>query len=327
MCHAVTENWPASVAQRGTTVDITRNGDPAAGEPVPVAEAIAALTAVARTSGDFGEIACQALTSVAANIGGVEQLLARSPDSRGSAHVRDIITSTAGQEGPDLARWRTEPVRLSLDVEDMFLQLGLTLLYADAIDVVDGKEDDADHYLFEAVATADEWERSEKIAATYLEFGSTEADDERLRLLADEVGRIGIQVHERARAAGHPLLSAFDEALGFRKSVVELWERDKTAYAEAYAATVRRLLAERSIEVDVELSIGQREQVLNGHPGDELAEELNELARQHTPLPMTGTAPDWTPGATLADLRASNQTYLDRAQRCRSTVTPGPVGT
>jgi len=52
---------------------------------------------------------------------------------------------------------------------------------------------------------------------------------------------------------------------------------------------------------------------------DELAERVQEYARTHTPLPMTGTVPDWSPGATVAALREAGLTYTQRAQ-------PGPVG-
>jgi hypothetical protein len=54
-----------------------------------IAVAVAALTAAARTRRtslggqsrpvDFGEIACQVITTVAANVGGVEELLAGRP--------------------------------------------------------------------------------------------------------------------------------------------------------------------------------------------------------------------------------------------------------
>lgn len=92
-------------------------------EPDPIGDAIAALTAAARgtrTIGagtpyehtepvDFGEIACQVLTTVAANVGGVEELLAGRPGSWEADYVRQIVHSTAGDRPEDLAPWRTEP--------------------------------------------------------------------------------------------------------------------------------------------------------------------------------------------------------------------------
>lgn len=92
-------------------------------KPDLIGDAIAALTAAARgtrTIGagtpyehtepvDFGEIACQVLTAVAANVGGVEELLAGRPGSWEADYVRQIVHSTAGDRPEDLAPWRTEP--------------------------------------------------------------------------------------------------------------------------------------------------------------------------------------------------------------------------
>ena len=73
-----------------------------------VRDAIAALTAAARgtpTIGagtpyehtepiDFAAIACHVLTAVAANVGGVEELLAGRPGSWEADYVRQIVHST-----------------------------------------------------------------------------------------------------------------------------------------------------------------------------------------------------------------------------------------
>ncbi|WP_433862699.1 hypothetical protein ACR5MH_0215 (plasmid) [Streptomyces sp. L7] len=116
-------------------------------EPNPVAEAIAALTAAARRTRmrstgtgtgteqatvepvDFGEIASYVLTAVAANVGGVEELLAGRPGSWEADYVRQIVHSTAGDDDVELLRYRTEPVRLPFDAEDVFYDFGLGDLY------------------------------------------------------------------------------------------------------------------------------------------------------------------------------------------------------
>ncbi|CAM5540228.1 hypothetical protein [Leifsonia shinshuensis] len=112
-------------------------------EPDPVADAIAALTAAARQTRvrgagtdqatvepvDFGEIACHVITRVAANLGGVDALLAGRPGSWEADYVRQIVQSTAGDDPDELLRWRTEPVRLPFDVEDEFYDFGLGDLY------------------------------------------------------------------------------------------------------------------------------------------------------------------------------------------------------
>ena len=120
----------------------------AGSEPDPIADAIAALTAAARrerTIGagtpnehtepvDFGEIACHVITAVAANVGGVEALLAGRPGSWEADYVRQIVRSTAGDDDTELMRYRTEPVRIEVDVEAVFYDFGLTDLYDRDVD-------------------------------------------------------------------------------------------------------------------------------------------------------------------------------------------------
>jgi hypothetical protein len=134
----------------------------------PVAQAIDALTAAARatrTRGagtlhetldepvDFAEMACRVLTSVAANLGGVETLLAGRPGSWEADSVRQIVTSTAPED--ELWRWRTEPLRLHLDVAGTFDDFGLYQLadqeYEAAVNRVD------DDRLTEAEREQAEW--------------------------------------------------------------------------------------------------------------------------------------------------------------------------
>lgn len=117
-------------------------------QPEPIPAAIAALTAAARQTRvrgagtdqatvepvDFGEIASYVLTAVAANLGGVEELLAGRPGSWEADHVRQFVHSTAGDDDADLWRYRTDPVRLPFDAEDVFYDFGLGDLYDDERD-------------------------------------------------------------------------------------------------------------------------------------------------------------------------------------------------
>ena len=76
-----------------------------------IAIAIEALTSAALRDTsrgmpvDFAEIACHVITSVAANLGGADRLLAGRPGSWEADLIRQIIESTAG---PDLAEYRTQ---------------------------------------------------------------------------------------------------------------------------------------------------------------------------------------------------------------------------
>src|SRR6478736_5487879 len=135
--------------------------------PDPIAQAIAALTEAARGTrilgagtdneqeipADFGEIACHVLTAVAANLGGVEELLAGRPGSWEADYVRQIVLSTAGDDPDELLRYRTEPVRIGLDIEDAFQELGLDPLYEDEQQTIIMSIRDAEDALLDAVAT------------------------------------------------------------------------------------------------------------------------------------------------------------------------------
>lgn len=110
------------------------------GQPDPIDVAIAALTAAARPvdpdtgevrEADMGEILCRVATAVAANLGSEEALLAGRPGSWEAALIRQVVESTAGEH---LAVYRTVPVRLLLDPEEVFNDLGLWALYDEAMD-------------------------------------------------------------------------------------------------------------------------------------------------------------------------------------------------
>lgn len=278
----------------------------------PISQAVTALTAAAGEGRDFGEVACHVMTTVAANVGGIEELLARRPGSWEAAHVREMIASTAGTDHADLMRWRTKPVRLALDVDELFSSLDLDRLYEDDLDVSGEDEDAADEALFDAVATADERDRAAAIGASMPPLLSGDLDYEHMQTLMNEASAINDQVADRGRVAGHPQYAARETARRRRAAVAELWERDRDEYVEAYTATVRRLLAERGIAVEAEVARIDGTTTAAASEYDALAAELDETARRITPLPMTGDAPDWAPGATVATLRTTGLTYLDR---------------
>ncbi|GAA4288928.1 hypothetical protein [Georgenia daeguensis] len=92
-------------------------------------EAIRVLTQAALTGRaddsptDFADFLAQVVTAVAANVGGVEAQLAGRPGSWEADHVRQLVAGTAPED--ELWRWRTEPVRLYLDVAGTFDDFGL----------------------------------------------------------------------------------------------------------------------------------------------------------------------------------------------------------
>lgn len=128
----------------------TTETDPAA-NPDPIAQAIAALTAAARGTkirgegtpheqvdqADFAEVAAIVLTSVAANLGGVESLLAGRSGSWEADLVRNLVQGTALD---DLERYRTEPLRITVFPEGDFYDLGLMDLYDHDLDLAYERE-------------------------------------------------------------------------------------------------------------------------------------------------------------------------------------------
>jgi hypothetical protein len=113
----------------------------------PQATAVAALTEIARRAQpgrdgrrqgpDTAEVITAVVTAAAANVGGLELLLAGRPGSWEAAAVRQLVEGTVGEDETRLWAYRSEPVRLVLDVEDEFSRLGLTELYLADSDTVD----------------------------------------------------------------------------------------------------------------------------------------------------------------------------------------------
>ncbi len=196
---------------------------------------------------DFADAIAQVLTVVAANVGGVETLLAGRSGSWEADLVRGLVEGTAGDE---LLRWRTEPVRLYGDAECIFMDFGIADLF-----------DQADEQAVNRTQEAD---------------------------LTDE------QVD-----AAEAVVTAIDR----------LWEQDKAAYATAFLATAQRYLVGLGGTCGVE--------IVPTAPGawDGLAEQIHEYARQHTPLPMTGSAPDWSCGTPADALRRAGLTYTARLEQ------------
>jgi hypothetical protein len=90
--------------------------------------AVEALTAAARLEHpqfgqlDFAEFAAGVLASVAANVGGVGRVLAGRPGSWEAAKLGDLLYSTVGYAEEGLARHRTEPVVIPLNVHGVMAE-------------------------------------------------------------------------------------------------------------------------------------------------------------------------------------------------------------
>lgn len=307
-------------------------------EPDPIASAIAALTTAARrrrTIGastldehtepvDFGEIACHVITSVAANIGGVGELLSGRPGSWEAEYVRQIVRSTTGDDERELMRHRTEPLRLVVDVEAELSDLGIFELYEEASEELARRVEDARDGLIRKVATPAEQARLADIEAVITEWGLAiqgEARRARAVHLRDEWESIVQSVRGRAEQAGDPLYAALAAAEAADRQLEVLWEQDQAAYREAYAAAVRQRLNEKEISAKVEvvdilaayLDAARDQSQRQIYFESALVDELNTHARKAAALPMTGQAPDWSDGMPADALRRAGLTYLERA--------------
>ena len=78
---------------------------------------------------DFGEIPTRVLTAVAANIGGVETLLAGRPGSWEAEGVRQLLASALGEDESHLLEHRTEPVTLTLYVDELLVDQDVWAAY------------------------------------------------------------------------------------------------------------------------------------------------------------------------------------------------------
>lgn len=100
---------------------------------------VTALTAAVRlnhpTDGpvDFADFLASALASVAANVGSLDRLIAGRPGSWESAILTQLVSGSVGHDPSieELARWRTEPVVVVLNVAQLVAETTLDAAAAD----------------------------------------------------------------------------------------------------------------------------------------------------------------------------------------------------
>jgi hypothetical protein len=81
---------------------------------------------------DFAEFVSLALAAAAANVGGIDELLAGRPGSWEAAYVRDLVTSTVGHDEQYLWQHRTEPLAIEVHVDQILSELGISELFAES---------------------------------------------------------------------------------------------------------------------------------------------------------------------------------------------------
>lgn len=80
---------------------------------------------------------------------------------------------------------------------------------------------------------------------------------------------------------------------------------------------MQRTLAERGANVTVELLIDApgASWAADVPQWDLVSEDLHQVAREKTPLPMTGQAPDWSDGTPADALRRSGHSFIARVEQ------------
>lgn len=169
----------------GTTKESRMNTTPTSPQPVPRpstdgidphsrSAAITALTAIARSTHpggapvDFADALADIVTTVAANVGSLEQLLAGRPGSWEADHVARLVDGTAPED--ELPSRRTDPVEVLLNIDDYWLASGLDDVYTDDRDEIDrdrtGHADGSseDEALDDEVVAIDDLEEQDRAA-------------------------------------------------------------------------------------------------------------------------------------------------------------------
>lgn len=81
---------------------------------------------------DFGEFVILAVAATAANVGGIEALLAGRPGSWEADYVRQMLHSTFGVDEQRLFEHRTEPLVVVVRVDNILNDIGYAALYDNA---------------------------------------------------------------------------------------------------------------------------------------------------------------------------------------------------
>lgn len=91
---------------------------------------------------DWAEFVAQALAGAAANAGGVETVLAGRPGSWEADFTRQLLTGTVGHDSEYLWEHRTEPVTVTLYVDELVNDIGARKPYDDAELAIDARHDE-----------------------------------------------------------------------------------------------------------------------------------------------------------------------------------------
>ncbi|MGN5240858.1 MULTISPECIES: hypothetical protein [unclassified Rhodococcus (in: high G+C Gram-positive bacteria)] len=180
-------------------------------DPQTRSAAITALTAIARSTHpggsqvDFADAMADIVTTVAANVGSLEQLLLGRPTSWEADLVARLVEGTAPED--ELPFRRTDPIELLLNIDDYWLASGLDDVYTEDRDEIDrdraghAEGSSEDEALDDEVVAIDDLEEEDR--AAYIAAWTEQA-----RIAAVELGvttPVTVTVLTWATEKGYPV--------------------------------------------------------------------------------------------------------------------------
>ena len=217
-----------------------------------------------REPADWAEFVTQALAGAAANIGGIEAVLAGRPGSWEADSVRQLLRATVGHEEEYLLEHRTDPLVVELFVDEVLVDVGGWKPYDEAQRELGVRERAAG---LSRDATAAELELMPAWPTRWTPSSEWTPEQERV---ADELSDLADQLEEQREA-------------------------DWAAYGAALADAVRAAAARRpglTVPVEVRVDLETIRPLDGGQPlrwG--LTEQLLSEAIAATPLPGEGRPP------------------------------------
>src|SRR4051794_665291 len=233
---------------------------------------------------DFAEFVTLVVAGAAANVGGVESVVAGRPGSWEAGYVRDMLVSTVGWDEESLWEHRTEPLVIRIDVDAILSELGIAGLF-DESDAEITRREDAVDVVYDVLGPDGTWTCSDPTAPPL----SREA----IEALEAWV-RPGYKVYREPTPEQDAELERLQS---LRDGLEALREQEWAAYGQAFQASVLAELERepvKGLRVPVEFEIDARTwpPPTAATPGGaglpwEL-ERLHEAGWTNTPLPGSG---------------------------------------
>src|SRR4051794_41721744 len=112
---------------------------------------------------DFAEFVTLAVAGAAANVGGIDAVLAGRSGSWEAGYVRDLLVSTVGWDEEYLWEHRTEPLVIRIDVDAILSELGVAGLF-DESDAEISRREEAVDVIYDVLGRDGTWSCSDPTA-------------------------------------------------------------------------------------------------------------------------------------------------------------------